>query len=130
MTAAARRLLGGRFWALARKELHQIRRDRRIIAALVLPPIMQLMLFGSVMDPSVGNIRLGLVDHSQSAASRDLTAALAVYPFEEPGIGPNNYRFDPMVDYELHVALGNHVKTGQSDPRRSFGRPARVRLGS
>ncbi len=33
-----------------------------------------------------------------------LTTALAVYPFEEPGIGPNNYSFDDRLDYEIHVA--------------------------
>jgi Domain of unknown function (DUF4331) len=44
-----------------------------------------------------------------------LTTALAVYPFEEPGIGPNNYRFDPSVGYEIHVALGDHIKTGKPD---------------
>ena len=44
-----------------------------------------------------------------------LTTALAVYPFEEPGIGPNNYRFDPEVDYEIHLALGNNTKTGRAD---------------
>ncbi len=35
-----------------------------------------------------------------------LTTALGVYPFEEPGIGPNNYRFDEDVLYEIHVAIG------------------------
>ena len=30
-----------------------------------------------------------------------LTTALAVYPFEEPGIGPNKYNFDPNVLYSL-----------------------------
>ena len=44
-----------------------------------------------------------------------LTTALAVYPFEEPGIGPNSYGFDPAVDYEIHVALGNKVNTGRAD---------------
>jgi hypothetical protein len=44
-----------------------------------------------------------------------LTTALAVFPFEEPGIGPNTFRFDPAVDYELHVALGNNTKTGRTD---------------
>jgi ABC-2 type transport system permease protein len=70
-------LLSHQLRALVQKELNQIRRDRRVIAALVMPPILQLMLFGSVMSPAVGNIRLGIVDHSQSAASRDLVAALA-----------------------------------------------------
>ncbi len=36
-----------------------------------------------------------------------LTTALGVYPFEEPGIGPNNYRFDDNVLYEIHVAIGD-----------------------
>ena len=44
-----------------------------------------------------------------------LTTALAVYPFEEPGIGPNIYGFDDRVDYEIHVALGNRVDKGKAD---------------
>jgi hypothetical protein len=38
-----------------------------------------------------------------------LTTALSVYPFEEPGIGPNNYRFDDRVRYEIHVSLGDDI---------------------
>src|ERR1035441_8228983 len=36
-----------------------------------------------------------------------LVTALGVYPFEEPGIGPNKYNFDDNVLYEIHVATGN-----------------------
>ena len=36
-----------------------------------------------------------------------LTTAVSVYPFEEPGIGPNNYRFDDNVLYEIHIAVGD-----------------------
>src|SRR3954469_21112948 len=70
------RIISYRLRALIEKELNQIRRDRRIMASLILPPILQLMLFGSVMNPSVANINLGIVDSSQSPASRDLVAAL------------------------------------------------------
>jgi hypothetical protein len=42
-----------------------------------------------------------------------LTAALAVWPFEEPGIGPNAFRFDDNVLYELHVATGADLAAGQ-----------------
>lgn len=42
-----------------------------------------------------------------------LTTALAVYPFEEPGIGPNKYNFDDDVRYEIHVALGEDLGEGQ-----------------
>jgi hypothetical protein len=41
-----------------------------------------------------------------------LTVALAVYPFEEPGIGPNIFRFDDNVRYNLHVATGADVAKG------------------
>ncbi|MEM7507905.1 MAG: DUF4331 domain-containing protein [Pseudomonadota bacterium] len=50
-----------------------------------------------------------------------LTVALSVYPFEEPGIGPNTYRFDDRVEYNLHVALDNNATvTGDTDLTYSF----------
>lgn len=76
MTNWLNRWVSHRFRALVQKELNQIRRDRRIMMSLVLPPIMQLMLFGTVMNPEVANVNLGIVDHSQSPESRDLVAAL------------------------------------------------------
>ena len=71
------RLVSYRLRALVQKELHQIRRDRRIMMSLVLPPLLQLVLFGSVMNPAVGNLNLGIVDDSRSPESRDLVAALS-----------------------------------------------------
>ncbi|MEO5720159.1 MAG: DUF4331 domain-containing protein [Chthoniobacterales bacterium] len=41
-----------------------------------------------------------------------LSTSLAVYPFEEPGIGPNKYNFDDNVLYKINVALGNDVAAG------------------
>src|SRR5512138_927082 len=71
------RLVSHRFIALVRKELNQMKRDPRIMMSLVLPPLLQLMLFGSVMNPEVANVQLGIVDDSQSRESRDLVAALS-----------------------------------------------------
>lgn len=50
---------------------------------------------------------------SQGGGQQNLTVALAVYPFEEPGIGPNNYRFDDNVLYEIHVALDDDIDQGR-----------------
>src|SRR5271170_4161824 len=36
-----------------------------------------------------------------------LVVGLGVYPFEEPGIGPNQYNFDPNVLYQIHVCTTN-----------------------
>jgi hypothetical protein len=41
-----------------------------------------------------------------------LVTALGVYPFEEPGIGPNKFNFDDNVLYEIHVATGSDVAAG------------------
>lgn len=43
-----------------------------------------------------------------------LVTALGVYPFEEPGIGPNKYNFDDDVVYEIHVATGSDVAAGRA----------------
>jgi len=51
---------------------------------------------------------------SQHNGMKYLTTALAVYPFEEPGIGPNKYNFDDNVRYEIHVLTGNDVSSGRT----------------
>ena len=48
------------------------------------------------------------------AAPKFLVVALAVYPHEEPGVGPNIYNFDDDVLYEIHVATGNDVAAGRA----------------
>jgi hypothetical protein len=40
-----------------------------------------------------------------------LTVAMAVYPHEEPGVGPNRYNFDDRVLYRIHVATGATLPT-------------------
>lgn len=50
---------------------------------------------------------------SQRDGVKYLSTAVAVYPFEEPGIGPNKYNFDDDVLYELHIALGDDVGKGR-----------------
>ena len=56
-----------------------------------------------------------------------LVTALGVYPFEEPGIGPNKYNFDDNVLYEIHVATGDDVAAGRRDASRYEFRVQRPR---
>ncbi|MBV8600021.1 MAG: ABC transporter permease [Candidatus Eremiobacteraeota bacterium] len=60
---------------LLRKEFTQLFRNRQIIALLIVPPIVQLVVFGLALDPQVKYLRLGVVDESRTVASRDLVAA-------------------------------------------------------
>jgi hypothetical protein len=50
---------------------------------------------------------------STIGSTKYLTTALAVYPFEEPSIGPNLYNFDPNVRYDILVAIGSDIKSGE-----------------
>lgn len=49
-----------------------------------------------------------------------LTTALAVFPFEEPGIGPNAYRFDDRVRYVINVSLDGDIPRGRPDISYEF----------
>src|ERR1700687_525477 len=69
-------LFNHRLLALIKKEFNQIRRDRRLAVSLILPPVLQLTLFGFALSAAVTNVRLGVVDDSRSPESRELVAAL------------------------------------------------------
>jgi hypothetical protein len=49
-----------------------------------------------------------------------LTAAVAVYPFEEPSIGPNKYNFDDNVLYAINIASGADLAKGETTIRYLF----------
>jgi len=60
--------------ALIRKEFNQIRRDRRVAISLIVPPTLQILLFGFALNATVENLRLGVVDDSHTPESRELIA--------------------------------------------------------
>jgi len=70
------RVFNYRVRALVQKEFRQIRRDRRLAISLILPPTLQLVLFGFALSATVSNIRLGVVDDSRTPESRELIATL------------------------------------------------------
>jgi ABC-2 type transport system permease protein len=74
MRRKLRSLLGYRMQALIRKEFRQILRDRRLAISLILPPTLQLLLFGFALNATVTNLKLGIVDDSRTPESRELIA--------------------------------------------------------
>jgi ABC-2 type transport system permease protein len=69
-------LLSHRMRAVLRKEFAQIRRDRRLAMSLILPPTLQLLLFSLVLNATVSNLKLGIIDDSRTPESRGLTSSL------------------------------------------------------
>jgi ABC-2 type transport system permease protein len=70
-------LINYRLRALLKKEFSQIRRDRRVALSLIIPPVLQLLLFGFVLNSKVENLRLGVIDESRTPESRELVATLS-----------------------------------------------------
>src|SRR5207244_8406031 len=69
------RILNLRLWSLFIKEFHQIRRNRRLVIMLIIPPTLNIILFGLALNPNFENLRLGVVDYSNTTDSRDLVSA-------------------------------------------------------
>ena len=61
-------------WAVAVKELRQIRRDRRTLLILVFVPTFFLFLYGYALNFDVRHIALAVEDRDQSADSRSVIA--------------------------------------------------------
>jgi drug efflux transport system permease protein len=104
MTSIRRRLFRGRFWALVVKELRQIRRDRRLMISLIVPPTLQVLLFGFALDAEVRNLRLGVVDESRTAESRELVSAIT-----------ENRTFRLAGWYGTSAALEDAIASGRLD---------------
>jgi len=64
---------------------------------------------------------------SRQNGQKYLTTALAVYPHEEPGVGPNKYNFDDDVLYQIHVATGADAAAGRATYSYQFRFTTRFR---
>lgn len=59
-----------------KKEIRQIKRDKRVLAVLVLVPAMLLLLNGYAMNFDVQHIKMAVIDQERSKESRELENAL------------------------------------------------------
>jgi ABC-2 type transport system permease protein len=98
------RLLNLRWLALFAKELRQIARNRRLLIILVIPPTLNIVLFGFALDPTVTDLRLGVVDESRSFESREVISALT-----------ESRAFQVTSFYSSSDALGQDLSAGNLD---------------
>lgn len=97
-----RRFLNTPFFALALKEIRQILRNKQLLFLLIIPPIVQLLLYGSALNPNVQNLKLGVIDYANVYESRELVSALT-----ENGI------FAAQTPPLNEAELSNQVETGK-----------------
>lgn len=104
MKSIMNRLLNLRLWPLCLKELRQIGRNRKLVAMLIVPPTLNLVLLGFAMNPEVTNLKLGIVDESRTAESREVVSAFS-----------ESRSFQLYRNYESTSALGDALSAGELD---------------
>jgi ABC-2 type transport system permease protein len=65
-----------RFWGFVKKEFFHIFRDRRTMIILFGMPIIQLMLFGTVITNEIKDARIAIYDQSKDEVTQEITAKL------------------------------------------------------
>src|SRR6516165_11707220 len=93
-----------RLWPLFLKEFHQLRRNGRLVIMLIIPPVLNIILFGFALNPTFENLRLGIVDDSRTPESRELVTA-----FRESLV------FQIRGYYTSREHLGRMISTGGLD---------------
>lgn len=110
--------------AVIKKELQQLRRDKKVIPAMIIGPIIQLLALGYAANLDVLNVPLLLVDQDRSAASRDLVDRfLASGYFELVATEDSPEAIDPwLLDSRAQLALV--IGPGYGDKLATGRRPA------
>jgi ABC-2 type transport system permease protein len=116
-----------RILMLAKKEFIQLKRDKRMIPLVFIAPLIQLLLFGYVVQTEIKNIDMVVVDSDRSAESRVLT---------EKFVNAGYFKIAARVDGEVQIAeyiradkatIGVIIPSGYRDAIAS-GRTAELML--
>jgi ABC-2 type transport system permease protein len=110
-----------RIFAIIRKELNQLFRNRLRRLFLFVPPIFQLIIFGYAVNLDVDNLRMGWMDMDQSPQSHDLLAdfqgsgrfLLTSLPQNEKGIQDALDRGDAQVIVRVLPGFGRDILLGR-----------------
>ena len=96
------RLLGPRLAAIIVKELWAVLRDPRSRISLILPPLIQLLVFGYASTLEVKNVTIGVLDRDGGQWSHEIIARVAGSP-----------NFKRIVSLESEQALAAAIDTQQ-----------------
>ncbi len=71
------KFFNARIWALIVKELNQIKRSKQLIISFIVPPTIQMIIFGFALNPTMSHMKLGIVDENRTVESREVVSALS-----------------------------------------------------
>jgi ABC-type multidrug transport system permease subunit len=89
------------------KEIREILGNKYLLFLLLVPPILQLLILGSALDPQVHKASIGVVDYDRSHESRDLLTAIAESGiFSKRSLFPSETAVAPYIERgQLNMAL-------------------------
>jgi ABC-2 type transport system permease protein len=116
-----------RLAAVARKEWIQLRRDPRSMLLAFGLPLFLLVFFGYAITWDIDDLRLAVLDHDRTAASRALVEALEASGYFRAAERPSREREIEHLLVVRHVHAGLVIPTGFSKALAAGG-PAPVQL--
>jgi ABC-2 type transport system permease protein len=122
MSAESRGLALLRVRRMVVKELRQLFRDERTKRVIFVSPILQLLLFGYAVNTDVHDVSMALVDHDQTAESRELASALTASGYfrivttsdRSADLGTALDHGQAVVGLEIPIGYGVDLKAGRS----------------
>jgi drug efflux transport system permease protein len=111
-----------RIFEILRKELRQTLREPRMRVMIVVPPILQLLLFGYAVNLDVDKVRIAWMDRDNTVESRDLLAAFQGSGRFEIGALPDSEKdVQKVMDYgtvqgviRILPGFGRDIKRGET----------------
>ena len=116
-----------RTMALIRKEIFAILKDPRTRYALILPPILQCLIFGYAASYDLNDVPYALLDQDHSAASRELVARLdGTHVFHQVAYLVRASDVKTMIDDKMALLV---IQIGQDFERNLLlSKPANIQV--
>jgi ABC-2 type transport system permease protein len=84
---------------ISRKELLQLRRDRRMLPLVIISPVLQLIIYGYAISTTVSHITTAIYDASRTPQSRSLVLSMESSTYFDVNYYLDNYdEIDGLVD--------------------------------
>lgn len=117
-------------WAVIVKEFLQLKQDKKMIPAMVIGPIIQLLALGYAANLDVTHVPMVLVDEDRSPASRDLVERFTgAGTFDLVGAEDGPAAIDPwLVEGRAQIALVIASGYGEAVAAASAGHPPSVQV--
>jgi ABC-2 type transport system permease protein len=113
-----------RLWQMLIKEFIQVYRDKRTRFVLIVPPLVQMMVFGYAATYEIHNVPLAVLDLDNSQESRELISRFQSSPYFEVSAWLSDQRqLATLIDrgqvtlaLHIHPGFAQRLRKGQTAP--------------